>query len=138
MRTAVVLLALLLLLGTALVEALWRLEHPPADPEAGSRGGGYVAEVRFLPEDSPVRYGRGVFLRPSGALLLSAQAELVFAGHCASMVTRWLSAQRLRIHCELTEGEPWLPEAAVDGVEIEVVLQRRRAVAALSQDLLRS
>ena len=115
----------------ALAEALWRMDHAPGDPKAASQSGSRAAEVRFLPEGSPLPYGKGVFLRPRGALVLRWQAQLVFAGRCGAMATRWVAPDRLRIHCELLEGEPWLPRTHVDGTEIEVVLQRKRAVAAL-------
>lgn len=129
MRSFVLIAALLVMLGVGLMEALWRRDHPLADAEAGSRSDRQVAQVRFLPAGSPLPHGRGVFLQPKWAVLLSMQSELAFAGKCSSIATRWAGPDVLRVHCELAEGEPLLPAAQVDGTRVEVVLQRRRAVA---------
>jgi hypothetical protein len=129
MRGLVLIAVLLALLGLGLKEALWRRDHGLADPDAASSSTRQLAQVRFLPAGSVLPYGRGVFLHPKWAVLLSLQSELAFAGHCSSIATRWTAEDRLRIHCELADGEPVLPRAEIAGTRIEVVVQRRRAVA---------
>jgi hypothetical protein len=41
--------------------------------------------------------------------------------------TRWFGARRLVIECELRSGEPRLLRDMLDGVVIELVVQRRFA-----------
>jgi hypothetical protein len=116
-------LAVLLLAGAALLvrEFRWRSEHDLAKPQAPSPDGAYVAEVRSVPR------GTGVFLRGHWAYLRSLQPRLVFTGECDEVSTRWFGPHRLVIECELRSGEPRLLLDRVDGVVIELIVQRRFA-----------
>ena len=117
--------ALLLLLGW---EFRWRLEHRLAKPQAPSPGGDFVAEVRGLPAGPRLDAGAtGVYLRSRHEYLRALQPRLVFAGHCDEVETRWFGERRLVIECELRAGEPQLLHDIVDGVVIELVVQRRFA-----------
>lgn len=80
-----------------------------------------------MPEHSEVPYGSGVFLRTRWTLLQSIQAELAFAAYCGTIVVRWLSDQRLSIHCKLLEGEPQMPGAVLNGTSVEVFVERKQA-----------
>jgi hypothetical protein len=127
MRTAVAVVALSLILVLGSREALWRLDHPLAQPSAPSPSGSQVAEVRFMPEGSSVPYGSGVFVRSQWALVHSFQSELAFAGYCGTITARWPSDQRLNIQCELLEGEPHMPSPVISSTSVEVVIRRRHA-----------
>jgi hypothetical protein len=126
----------LLLLVLALVslfarEFLWRADYRMVKPQAPSPDGALVAEVRTLPDGvQATQHGTGVFLRKEGAWLRSVNPRLVFAGECDEVSTRWAGPHRLVIDCELRSGEPKLLQEVVDGVAIELVVQRRFATAA--------
>ena len=123
---ATVLLAAVIVLLA--VEFNWRARYALAKPQAPSPDGAYVAEVRKLPDNKPpAPRGTGVFLRDDWALLRSLQPRLVFAGECDEVSTRWMGPRRLVIECELRAGEPYLLQDLVDGVVIELVVQRRFA-----------
>jgi hypothetical protein len=110
------------------VEFNWRARYGLAKPPAPSPDGAYVAEVRKLPDARPpAPRGTGVFLRGEWAWLRSLQPRLVFAGECDDVSTRWMGPRRLVIECELRAGEPYLLQDVVDGVVIELVVQRRFA-----------
>lgn len=80
-----------------------------------------------MPEGSKMPYGSGVFLQPRWAVLLSVQSELAFAGYCGNVGATWLAAQRLKIDCELLEGEPYVAGPALSGTAIEIALRRKQA-----------
>ena len=124
-----VLLLLVVALGVLFArEFLWRADYRLAKPQAPSPDGALVAEVRALPDGvQGTRQGTGVFLRHEGAWLRSVNPRLVFAGECDEVSTRWFGPHRLVIDCELRSGEPKLLQDIVDGVAIEVVVQRRFA-----------
>ena len=117
--------------GALLVsEFSWRADHRLAKPQAPSPDGAFVAEVRGLPErEAGVPQGSGVYLRGRHDYLRSLQPRLVFAGACDEVSTRWFGERRLVIECELRSGEPRLLQDLVDGVVIELVVQRRFALA---------
>lgn len=127
MRATIVVIALLVLLSLGAWEALWRFDHRLMHRPAVSPSGSQVAEVRSMPEGSRVPYGSGVFLQPRWAVLLSVQSELVFAGYCGSIETNWQAARRLRVDCELSEGEPYVAGPVVGGTAVEVALRRKLA-----------
>jgi hypothetical protein len=117
--------AVILLLGW---EFHWRLEHRLAKPQAPSPTGAFVAEVRGLPPGPRLAAGAtGVYLRSRHEYLRALRPRLVFAGHCDEVETRWFGERRLVIECELRAGEPQLLHDIVDGVVIELVVQRRFA-----------
>ena len=118
------LVALVLLLGW---EFTWRAQHRLLKPQAPSPGGALVAEVRSLPPIGKVKDASGVYLRTEHAYLRSLQPRLVFLGECDNVETRWFGRQRLVIECELRAGEPRLLQDIVDGVVIELIVQRRFA-----------
>ena len=125
------LLAALLLAAVAVllaVEFNWRARFALLKPQAPSPDGTYVAEVRKLPEAKPpAPRGTGVFLRGEWGWLRSLQPRLVFAGECDEVSTRWYGPRRLVIECQLRAGEPYLLQEIVDGVAIELVVERRFA-----------
>lgn len=127
MRATIVVIALLVLLVLGGREALWRLDHPLMQRPAVSPSGSQVAEVRSMPEGSRVPYGSGVFLQPRWAVLLSVQSELAFAGYCGSIEMNWQAARRLRVDCELSEGEPYVAGPVLSGTAVEVALRRKLA-----------
>jgi len=128
MRATIVVIALLVLLALGAWEALWRFDHRLMQRPAVSPSGSQVAEVRSMPEGSRVPYGSGVFLQPRwAAVLLSVQSELAFAGYCGSIETNWQAAHRLRVDCELSEGEPYVAGPVVSGTAVEVALRRKLA-----------
>lgn len=116
---------LLLLLG---FEFRWRSTHALLKPQAAAPGGTLVAEVRSLPGASPHGAGStGVYLREDWEWLRALRPRLVFDGACDNVDARWFGSQRLVIECELRSGEPRLLQQVVDGVVIELVVQRRFA-----------
>ena len=127
MRVVIAVAIVLLLLAVGVREAAWRVDHPLTNLPLAAPGGGKVAEIRFLTEGSAVPYGRGVFLRPSWHPLASLQSELAFAGYCGKLTADWPAPRRLSVNCELLAGEPVLPGPVIDGVAVEVTLQRRHA-----------
>ena len=118
--------ALLLLL---VFEFQWRGTHALLKPQAAAPGGALVAEVRSLPDAGAPEGGHtGVYLREGWEWLRAPRPRLVFAGACDNVDARWFGAQRLVIECELRAGEPRLLQRIVDGVVIELVVQRRFAL----------
>ena len=125
------LILLLLLLAVVTLfsrEFLWRADYRMVKPQAPSPDAALVAEVRTLPQGvQAMQHGTGVFLRKEGAWLRSVNPRLVFAGECDEVSTRWAGPHRLVIDCALRSGEPKLLQDVVDGVAIEVVVQRHFA-----------
>lgn len=119
--------AVLVIVAVALLawEFGWRWQHRLLKPQAPAPGGDFVAEVRLLPDAR--RPATGVYLRPDWAYLRALQPRLVFTGECDQVETRWFGPRRLVIDCELRSGEPQLLRDMVDGVVIELVVQRRFA-----------
>jgi hypothetical protein len=115
---------LVIVLGVLACEFGWRWQHKLLKPQAVAPGGRLVAEVRQLPDP---RDATGVFLREDRAYLRAFEARLVFTGECDQVETRWFGPRRLVIDCELRSGEPRLLQDMVDGVVIELVVQRRFA-----------
>ncbi|RYF18081.1 MAG: hypothetical protein EOO30_04575 [Comamonadaceae bacterium] len=116
---------LLVLLG---FEFSWRSAHALLKPQAAAPGGALVAEVRSLPGASPHGTGStGVYLRRDWEWLRALRPRLVFDGACDNVDARWFGPRRLVIECELRSGEPRLLQQVVDGVVIELVVQRRFA-----------
>lgn len=113
-----------LLLALLTWEFAWRWQHALLKPQAPSPDEHLVAEVRSLPD---ARRSTGVFLRGHRDYLRALRPRLVFAGECDEVETRWFGRQRLVIECELRAGEPRLLQEIVDGVIIEVIVQRRFA-----------
>jgi hypothetical protein len=117
-----------LLVGGAVLyrEVAWRHQFALDTPGTPSPDGAYVAEARRLP-DSPLLAPRstGVFVARRWQLLRSVHPQLVFAGACDTVQTRWMTPRRLVIECELREGEPRLLQALVDDVVVELVIQGR-------------
>ena len=105
-------------------EFFWRSQHALLKPQAPSADGAVVAEVRGLPD---AHHSTGVYLRTRWAWLRSLRPRLVFTGECDQVDTRWFGPRRLVIECELRSGEPRLLRNLVDGVVIELVVQRRFA-----------
>ena len=120
-------LPLLLLVGVLAWEFQWRAQHDLRKPPAGAPDGAHVAEVRALP--GPASRRSGVFLRGRYGWLRSVSPRLVFAGDCEEVETRWFGPHRLVIDCQLRSGEPQLLQDVVDGVAIEVVVERQFAGA---------
>lgn len=118
-------LLVLLLLAVLAWEFGWRWQHRLLKPQAPAPDGRLVAEVRLLPDDR--RAATGVYLRDDWAYLRALQPRLVFTGECDQVETRWFGPRRLVIDCELRSGEPQLLRDMVDGVVIELVVQRRFA-----------
>lgn len=117
--------ALLLLLG---FEFRWRATHALLKPQAAAPDGTLVAEVRSLPAAATRGEGStGVYLRRDWEWLRALRPNLVFTGECDNVDARWFGPQRLVIECELRSGEPRLLQRIVDGVVIELVVQRRFA-----------
>ena len=115
----------LLLLG---YEFQWRARHGLVKPQAAAPGGALVAEVRSLPGTTPHGPGStGVYLRKDWEWLRALRPDLVFDGACDNVDARWFGPRRLVIECELRAGEPRLLRQVVDGVVIELVVQRRFA-----------
>lgn len=122
--SAAVAVLVLLLVALLAWEFAWRWQHRLLKPQAPSPGGSLVAEVRRLPQE---RQPAGVYLRRDWAMLRALQPRLVFTGECDEVETRWFGPRRLVIDCELRSGEPRLLQDMVDGVVIELVVQRRFA-----------
>lgn len=125
-------LALLALAAAAVLllgwEFSWRAGHRLLKPQAPAPGGAVVAEVRSLPEGRLVAPGStGVFVRGRWDYLRSLRPRLVFIGQCDAVETRWFGEQRLVIDCEHRSGEPRLLQDNIDGVVIELIVQRRFA-----------
>lgn len=127
MRLTIVAIALILALALAAREALWRFDHPLMQAAAASPSGSQVAEFRSMPEGSEMPYGIGVFLQSRRAVLRSAQAELAFAGYCNEIGANWQAERRLRISCELSEGEAYVAGPSLGGTAVEVSLRRKLA-----------
>ena len=123
------LLALLLAAAVLLgLEFYWRLDYRLLKPQAPAPNGALVAEVRGLPEGQKLApYGTGVFLRGRWEYLRALHPRLVFAGYCETVEARWFGDRRLVIECEHLSGEPRLLQDIVDGVVIELVVNRRFA-----------
>jgi hypothetical protein len=124
-RAFAVLLVLLLAGGLA-AEFRWRARHELLKPQASAPDGALVAEVRRVPE-AHAEGASGVFLRDRWGYLRSIQPRLVFVGACDEVSARWFGARRLVIECDLRSGEPQLLRDFVDGVAIELVVNRRFA-----------
>jgi len=125
-------IALALAAGALFVrEQAWRDDHALVKPAAPAPDGAFVAEVRRLPE-SPLLApdSTGVFVQGRRQWLRSLRPQLVFAGACDNVETRWMTPRRLVIECELRSGEPRLIQAMVQDVVIELVIQGRFALAA--------
>jgi hypothetical protein len=118
---------LLPLLAVLAWEFHWRFRHELLKPQAPSPDAAFIAETRSLPPPTPGTAATGVYLRGRGAWLRSLRPQLVFAGECDEVSTRWFTARRLVIECELRSGEPRLLRDFVGGVVIELVVQRRFA-----------
>ena len=128
--------ALLLLAAGALLvrEFAWRADYRLAKPQAPSPDGSFVAEVRKLPERLKMApQVSGVFLRGRHDYLRSMEPRLVFVGTCEELSTRWFGERRLVIDCEQPTGDPRLLQGLVDGVVIELVVQRTFALDGGSQ-----
>jgi hypothetical protein len=109
-------------------EFRWRQAHALLKPQSAAPGGALVAEVRSLPPGAArMPDSTGVYLRGEGAWLRALRPRLVFAGACDNVDARWFGPSRLVIECELRAGEPRLLRDRVDGVVIELVVQRRFA-----------
>lgn len=80
-----------------------------------------------MPEGSKIPYGSGVFLQPRWVILHSAQSELAFAGYCSEIGANWQAERRLRINCEVSEGEPYVAGPSLGGTAVEVSLRRKLA-----------
>lgn len=119
---------LVILAGLLVREFSWRDKYALAKPAAPSPDAAYVAEVRRLPE-SPLLapQSSGVFVAGRWHWLRSVKPQLVFAGACDNVDTRWMTPRRLVIECELRSGEPRLLQALVDDVVVELVVQGRFA-----------
>lgn len=125
-------LAAVVVAGGLMRELAWRHDYPLQKPEAPSPDAAFLAEVRALP-DSPLYapQSSGVFVRPAGRnWLRSSGAALVVIGACDNVDTRWMSARRLVVECELRSGEPRLLQALVGDVVIELVVQPKFALRA--------
>jgi hypothetical protein len=121
-------LPLLVAAGVLAGEFRWRSAHDLLKPQAAAPDGAFVAEVRRLPEAQALAEGAsGVFLRGRWNYLRSMKPRLVFFGSCDEVSARWFGARRLVIECDLRSGEPRLLRDFVDGVAIEVVVNRRFA-----------
>ena len=118
----------LLLAGLLGREFSWRSKHDLLKPQASAPDGAHVAEVRRLPQ--PRRRTSGVYLRGRYGWLRSLSPRLVFAGDCEEVDTRWFGPHRLVIACQLRSGEPQQLQDVVDGVAIEVVVERQFAFTA--------
>jgi hypothetical protein len=118
------LLLLLLLLALAGKEVLWLLDHPEVHQSTQSPSGSRVAEVRHLPEGSPVPYGVGVFLYSRWVFARSLQSHLAFGGYCSDVRASFPGDQELKVRCQLTEGQPFVPRGSINGVAVEVVLHQ--------------
>ncbi len=116
------------LAGLGATELAWRHAHPLVKAPASASDGAYVAETRSLPESALLApQSSGVYVRARHAWLRSVRPQLVFAGACDTVDTRWMTPRRLVIECELRSGEPRLLQALVDDVVIELVVQGRFA-----------
>lgn len=124
MRIATFAIALFLLLALSGKEAFWRLRHSELPSSSGATSSSLIAEVRRLPEGSPVPYGVGVFVSSRWAFVKSIQSELVFGGYCASIQASFPSDEKLEITCQLRDGTPHTPSSSVKGVAVEVTLNR--------------
>ena len=102
-----ILASLLVVAAIALLaswEALWRMDHSPAEDPTSSPSGDYVAQERTLPEGSDLPYGQGVFVR-RGYIPLWATSKLVFAGYCKPDIRlAWPTAKQLTVGCVVAEG----------------------------------
>jgi hypothetical protein len=125
------LFALVLLLPLAVLlawEFRWRAQHDLVKPQAAAPGGAFVAEVRALPAVPGAPQGAsGVFVRSQWQVLRSLAPRLVFVGACDEVSARWFGERRLVIECDLRAGEPRLVSNFLDGVVIELVVNRRFA-----------
>jgi hypothetical protein len=119
---------LLLLAGVLAWEFRWRAGHDLLKPPSPSPDGVFVAEVRSVPQAPASAPGTsGVFLRGRWAYLRAWKPQLVALGACDEVSARWFGERRLVIECELRAGEPRLLRDSVDGVVIELVVNRRFA-----------
>jgi hypothetical protein len=127
---AIVIVVAAVLLGAW--ELAWRYTHPPAQVDGWSGSESHSVEVRRLPRsDSESPSGLGVYLTPRTTLLHPLQSELLFAGDCSTMGTRWTSSRQLQVLCELAPSgkEPYRPRDSVDGITLKFVILRPRAAA---------
>lgn len=122
------LLVATLLLALLAWEFQWRWRHALLKPPSPSTDQAFVAEVRSLPPGAAPG-DRGVFVRGGRAWLRSLSPQLVFAGDCDEVETRWFGDRRLVIDCELRAGEPRILQPLLGDVVIELVVQRRFADA---------
>lgn len=120
MRAITLLVGLLLLLSLAGHEALWRLNHPLVQQSTVSPNGFHVADVRLMPERSPVPYGVGVFLHTRWGILMSLQSELAFAGYCRKLSTLWPGDRSLVVHCDSSADTPQMLVPLVNGIDVAV------------------
>lgn len=127
-RLSVLALSVLLLAAAALLgfEFHWRAGHELLKPQAAAPDGSLVAEVRSLPTGRQAA-STGVYVRGRWEYLRALRPRLVFAGSCEAVETRWFGDKRLVIECEHLSGEPRLLRDMVDGVVIELVVNRRFA-----------
>ncbi len=121
------LLPVLLLAALLAWEFQWRARHDLLKPQASAPDAGHVAEVRVLPQARGC--AAGVYLRGPYGWLRSLSPQLVFAGDCEEVDARWFGPHRLVIACQLRSGEPQLLHDVVDGVAIEVIVERQFAQA---------
>jgi hypothetical protein len=117
-------------------EFSWRAQHDLLKPSSPAPDGAYVAEVRAL----PARPGRpegasGVFVRGRWEYLRAFAPKLVFVGACDEVSARWFTERRLVIECDLRAGEPRLVREFVEGVAIELVVNRRFAFLVSGEDV---
>ena len=115
---------LVLLVGGAVHEMTWRMSHY-LDDETPSPDDSLVADIRNLPEGSPLPEGQGVYVRRALAPMQRYQSELVFAAHCRLMRADWVSDTKLRVGCALREGQPLTLKTESHGVTIETRVFRR-------------
>lgn len=127
-RTRVVrwasLAVLLLLLAGTVQEMTWRMARY-LEEETPSPNDSLVADLRNLPDNSPLPNAQGVYVRPAFAPMQRYQSELVFAAHCNLMRADWISDTKLRIGCTLREGKPITLKSESHGVTIETRIFRR-------------
>ena len=118
---AISLLALLPVAWFGARELFWRMEAGILKSQQ-SPDGGLLAELRYMPEGSEVPYGKGVFIRHKGALLLHYQSELAFAAYCREADIQWLAHDQLHVVCLLAEGKPYVPAESIRGVKVSIQL----------------
>lgn len=99
----------ILVAALAYSEISWRLDHVVGGPVVADQNSHFVAQVRTLPERSPLPYGHGVYVRRS-FLPLWASSRLVLAAYCKGRASvSWVSARHVEVRCESPEGEVLQP-----------------------------